>query len=331
MTALAARLVGAADAGRARVKTLVMRNDRLRRLVYEVRNRRTFADLHMHDIMLADRVRVDAYAAALEANIGPGDTVVDLGTGTGVLALLAARSAREVHAIEHGPIIDAARAVAAENGVTNVRFHRTHSRDFTLPGGADVLVHEQLGSALFNEDVVANIADLRDRVLAPGGRIYPALLELFVEPVQLRDDMRFPPAWQQEVHGLHFGALRPVGLQQPFDYWYKLWRPFPLGKLLCRPEPVLTVDLMTATPSDLPHEIHYARPAAEAGTMDGYCVYFTARFDDEIAISTSPEDPMTSWATPFLRVESRPVAAGETIRLDLRAEDLATPQTWRWR
>lgn len=331
MSAFTARLVGAADEARARLKALVLRNARLRRVLYQVRNRRTFADLHMHDIMLADGVRVDAYEAALKAHLGPDDTVVDLGTGTGVLALLAARSAREVHAIEHGPIIDAARAVAAENGVTNVRFHRTHSREFTLPGGADAIVHEQLGSALFNEDVVANIADLRDRVLRPGGRIYPALLELFVEPVQLRDEMRFPPAWQQEVHGIRFDALRPIGLEQPFDYWYKLWRPFPLGTLLCRPEPVLTVDLMTAVPSDLPHEIHYARPATRPGTMDGYCVYFTARFDDRIAISTSPEDPMTSWATPFLRVESRPVAAGEPIRLDLRAGDLATPETWRWR
>ena len=44
-----------------------------------------------HGNMLADRVRMDAYAAALEAVVRPGSVVLDVGTGTGMFALPACR------------------------------------------------------------------------------------------------------------------------------------------------------------------------------------------------------------------------------------------------
>ena len=83
-----------------------------------------FANLTRHDDMLADRARVDTYFKAIDEHVRDGDEVIDLGTGTGLLSCFAARAgARLVHAIEYGPIIDAARDVAKENGLTNIHFH----------------------------------------------------------------------------------------------------------------------------------------------------------------------------------------------------------------
>ncbi|MBT6273043.1 MAG: hypothetical protein HOI95_02800, partial [Chromatiales bacterium] len=45
----------------------------------------------LHLAMIRDKVRMKAFHQALKASIRPGDTVVDIGTGTGVLAILAAR------------------------------------------------------------------------------------------------------------------------------------------------------------------------------------------------------------------------------------------------
>ena len=62
--------------------------------------------------MLNDRARTDAFIRAIEATVRPGDVVVDLGTGTGVLALAAARAgARRVYAIEASGVGRAARSV----------------------------------------------------------------------------------------------------------------------------------------------------------------------------------------------------------------------------
>lgn len=278
--------------------------------------------------MLADRVRTENYWRAIEKHVNPGDVVVDLGTGTGVLALFAAKQGAQVHAIEHGPILAAARAVAADNGIENIEFHAVHSGKFELPGKADVILHEQIGEAAYDERVVENIADLRDRVLKPDGMILPAKLDLFIEPVELGENQRVPFVWEENLHGIDFRAIK--GLAEPSHrYLYRVTHPFPFGKLLCVPEPVVEIDLMTANASDLPTRIIYERPAASDGWFDGYCVYLATAFDEEIGFDTSPASPYTHWGAPLLRVPPRQVEAGEPIRLDLTAGDLAAPATWR--
>jgi protein arginine N-methyltransferase 1 len=306
-------------------------SERVRRFAYELRNRRLFADLFQHDRMLADEVRIEAYWEGLSKHISEGDVVIDLGTGSGVLALFAARQGAHVHAIEHGPIIEAAEAVARDNGISNITFHQINSRRLELDEKADAIIHEQIGDALFDEQVVANIADLRDRLLKPGGRIYPSKLRLYIEPVTLSEDMRSPYAWQQkDLHGLDFSSLEAYAATQGHGYRYRLFRPFPFGQFLCEPEAVVSVDLHTANASDLPKRISYERTATRDGFLDGFCVYFEAGFDDQLWFTSSPAEKGTSWATPFLRVASRPVEAGETIRFDLTAEDLADPSSWDW-
>lgn len=304
-------------------------SERAQRLLYEMRNRRMFADFFQHDRMLADRARIESYWQALEKHLGPGDVVIDIGAGTGVLSFFAAKQGAQVHAVEHGPVIEAAQAIASDNGIENVEFHRANSRALELPVKVDAIIHEQIGDALFDERAVENIADARDRLLKPGGKIYPALLDLYIEPVQLRDDLRAPFAAEQHLHGIDFRAIGEFA-ELSHAYLYKSLRPFPLGQFLSQPEPVVSVDLHTATAADLPTQISYRRPATASGILDGFCVYFEARFDEEIGFGSSPELPTTNWANPLLRVRSRPVEPGEEIALELTADDLATPRTWRW-
>ena len=70
----------------------VASSERLMDIVYDLMNETNFGGLAEHEEMLSDSVRVEAYHRALRRNVAPGDVVLDLGSGTGLLAFLASVS-----------------------------------------------------------------------------------------------------------------------------------------------------------------------------------------------------------------------------------------------
>jgi protein arginine N-methyltransferase 1 len=144
-----------------------------------VERRNSFDDIALHEEMLADSVRLDAYYAAIERYVRPQHSVVDIGTGTGVLAFFAAaKNPRKIYAIDHSnKMLDYARAAAEANGITNISFVGSNSPKFRPRESIDVILQEQMGIGLFDEGMLEALIDVRDRCLAPGGRILPAKFE----------------------------------------------------------------------------------------------------------------------------------------------------------
>lgn len=304
----------------------------VRRLYYDIANQFGFGDLYTQETMLADKVRVDAYHAAIDRYVSEGDVVIDLGTGTGILAFLAAaRSPARVYAIDHSTIIDVARKVRDSNGLDRVELLQVNSRKLELPEKADVIIQEQMGHALFDERMVLNVADLRDRLLKPGGRILPSRFELYLDPVQLKDEYAVPFAWEQRVHGVDFSVLSDLKASTTPDHNFKLLAQSEFSHFLTDSEPVLSFDLETANEDDLPRRFRFRRPVRTRGRVDGISVHFVARFDDEISISTSPFAARTCWKVPILRVEARELEVGDDVEVTVDAPDLANQRTWSWR
>src|SRR5688572_4899000 len=184
------------------------RDDRSPDADYRAYNGRMFAGFHEQERMLADQPRMAFYHAAVARHIQPGDRVIDLGTGTGILAAFAARrGAAHVYAIDHSEILIHARALAAANEIENVEFIATHSTEFRVDEPVDVILHEQMGDCLFDEAMVANVTDLRDRVLKPGGLILPGVFEFYCEPIKVRDGRLVPFLWEMNVHGYDYACL----------------------------------------------------------------------------------------------------------------------------
>jgi hypothetical protein len=57
---------------------------------YRAFNERYFASFHQQERMLADGPRMRFYQAAINRHVQPGARVIDLGSGTGILAAMAA-------------------------------------------------------------------------------------------------------------------------------------------------------------------------------------------------------------------------------------------------
>ena len=252
----------------------VASSDRMMSVAYDLMNGENFAGLEAHEEMLSDSVRVEAYHRGIHHNVQPGDVVLDLGTGTGLLAFMASRAgAKKVYAVEHSDFVDVAREIGDYNGFTNIEYIRANSREFTPPEPIDVVLHEQMGDELFNENMLENVLDLRDRVLAPSGRILPARFRLFVEPVSMHEEMRIRRFWNIDLpDGIDLSASQHSPVAARFNtgrndnFWL---RPHSVKSTIGEPQPILEFDLNTLESLEsLParHIVERRRPRTRSST-----------------------------------------------------------------
>ena len=134
-----------------------------------------------HIPMMNDAGRNEVYLEALRAAVTPASHVLEIGTGSGLLAMIAARfGARQVVTCEAVPLIAAtARDIIAANGLqSSVSVISKKSTALVvgvdMPRRADLLVSEILSSELLGEGVLSSIEDAKRRLLAPGAKIIPA-------------------------------------------------------------------------------------------------------------------------------------------------------------
>jgi len=134
-----------------------------------------YAEFEVHRTMIRDRVRTEAFQRAIDSVVRPGDTVLDVGAGSGILSVFAARAgAARVYAVEQTSIAVLAQELAAANGVAEiVRVVHGDIVDIDLPERVDVIVSEWLGGFGIDEGMLVPVIAARDRWLKPGGIMIP--------------------------------------------------------------------------------------------------------------------------------------------------------------
>jgi type II protein arginine methyltransferase len=132
-----------------------------------------------HFPMMNDAPRNKLYDAAIR-RVAPGRAVLDIGTGAGLLAMMAARAgARSVATCELVPWISAkAKEVVAANGLADrIKLIDKRSTDLQigldLSERAEVLVTETFGTMVLNEQVIPTLAHAHAQLMRPGGIVVP--------------------------------------------------------------------------------------------------------------------------------------------------------------
>jgi SAM-dependent methyltransferase len=254
-----------------------------------------------HFEMLNDRERNDAFEAAISRAVRPGDLVLDIGTGAGLLALLAARcGAQRVVSCEGvEPVADAAERIAARNGF-----------GAELPRPADVLVTEVIDCGLVGEGIVGTIRHAREHLLAPDATIVPARATLYAQLVESRGLERLNRV--RHVAGfdlLDFNRLASVAYF-PIRLAQTAYRP------LAPPVEALRFDFAQG---ELPDErtTVTCTPVAD-GTCHAVAFWFRVELIPGIVLSNEPGNMGSHWEQA-VQCFSRPVAvrAGRPVELSV--------------
>ncbi|HEX8238483.1 MAG TPA: methyltransferase domain-containing protein [Allosphingosinicella sp.] len=247
-----------------------------------------------HSRMLNDGLRNHCYTRALERSVRPGMQVLEIGTGAGLLALIAARAGARVFTCEANPVVAAAATrIAARNGLADrITVIAKSSRDLRigedLPGPCDLLMSELFDDTLFGENIVAILEDAR-RLLKPGAPVVPRFSELRCALVE------------QPLGPLH----RPLGTIEGFDLSaFNLLAPARKLRVsgksaILRSEPVAALAMdYQASPFGPTRETVALRSLG--GRVDAFAQWIRIDFGGGIVLENNPFDESPAhWAAPL--------------------------------
>jgi protein arginine N-methyltransferase 1 len=273
--------------------------------------------IEYHRTLLADRVRNEAFHAALRRRIVPGRTrVADIGAGTGFLGFLAAKlGAQRVDLYEAAEVAGLASKLARRNRLTNCRIAPVHSIEVARPERVDVVVCETLGNYPFEENIIATLNDARARYLVPGGVTIPHALKQFVCPVTGEGLYRELAVWDEVGFGLDLAPAKTMSLNNIYVRWLQA-ADLLKGGSAAKAWDALSFDRRNRTTRTGEAAWNLDAPA----TICGLALWWEAELAPGVMLSTSPLAPRTHWEQLYLpALTPITLAGGDILACRLRS------------
>ncbi len=269
-----------------------------------------------HFRMMNDAARNRAYDAAIRRAVGPDTQVLEIGTGSGLLAMMAARAgARRVTTCEQVEAIaeTAAEIVRRTGYAERVRVVPKRSTQLSvgldLPERADLLISEVLSDRLLGEQVLGSTAHARQHLLKPDAAVIPREIAAVV----------------RLVGGTFLGEAASVGTVDGFDLSpFNVFAPSSIsismesGLIESYSDDVEVFRFDLRRDGHRPEERRLQLTAQRDGSVVGVLQWLRLQLDDVASFENRPSDQLapSAWRQvlyPFPTPLA--VRAGETVHL----------------
>ena len=257
----------------------------------------SYSTFYIHEEMIKDKIRTGSYKKAIENNktIFKNKIVLDIGSGTGILSIFAAKAgAQHVYGIEYADIADYSKEIIKQNNLSDkITIIQSKVEEATLPvDKVDIIISEWMGYFLLYESMLDTLLFARDKWLKKDGYLLPDKAQIYLAGIQ---DSIYKynkiDSWDN-VYGFNFSVLKNPALAEP------IIDTFPNNNIISNSCKIFDIDLYTVKVEDLDFSAGYEIIFNKDDTFNGFVTWFDVEFDklpNKITLSTSPYEPSTHW------------------------------------
>ena len=257
----------------------------------------SYSSFHIHEEMLKDTVRTRTYQRAIEDNPEDfkGKIVLDIGAGTGILSIFAAKAgAKHVYAIEYAEIALFAKEIIKQNGLEDkITVIKGKMEEIDLPvPKVDIIISEWMGYFLLYESMLDSVLDARDKYLKKGGKMLPDRAELFIAAIEDGNYKGQKKSFWNDVYGVDMSCLTPTVMKEP------LVDTVDANMIMSDACKVLSIDLVNCAKGDVEFSSQYELKMRYNDRVHGLVAWFDTPFSNltrPILLTTSPYKKYTHW------------------------------------
>jgi protein arginine N-methyltransferase 1 len=275
----------------------------------------SYSHYGIHLEMLKDQQRTSSYRDAIYMNkhMFKGKVVLDVGCGTGILAMFAAKAgARKVVGIDCSSVAVQARENVRLNGFEGViEIKQGKVEELELEEKVDIIISEWMGYFLLYESMLNTVLYARDKWGAPGVKLLPDRANMYVCGISDEQYVHEKFDVWDNVEGLDFSYFRRLSLIEPLiDTVEKT-------QIVTAISPLFSFDINTVTVEQLNFDSAFRMVAERNGVVHALSVHFDTPFTaghEVVVLNTSPLFPPTHWRqTVMYLVNPIKVKKGEVI------------------
>lgn len=255
-----------------------------------------YANSPIHYDMINDKFRTLTYCRAIEKNASQfkDKIVLDVGSGTGILSLFAARSgAKKVYAVECNSIgclsVDIIRDNHFENIITVI-----HGRleEVEIPEKVDIIISEWMGYSLYYEIMLPAVLLARDKYLNPGGAILPSRAALYLSAIQDVEYRYVYIDFWDSVYGFDFSKMKQKCLSEPVVDSIEKWQ------IISNYQTISEIDIHKCSKNPCFFKSPFDLTVNSNESFTAFTLWFDVFFEDHpehFLLSTSPYKKQTHW------------------------------------